>query len=98
MASLMTSAHEALTGAEPALAVKPACDEHLADRATANPRGRRRPGLRLLLRTTLAADEYAIEEAGSARRAQSSPASGARRWWCSTSTFRAAAVSPSARS
>jgi ribonuclease P protein subunit RPR2 len=62
----MTSAHEALTGDQPALPVSlPATSTW--------PTGRQRilvvdddPGLRLLLRTTLAADEYAIEEAGSA--------------------------------
>jgi response regulator RpfG family c-di-GMP phosphodiesterase len=65
-ALLMKSPREELPVAEPALAVSlPA--------ASIWPSGRQRillvdddPGLRLLLRTTLAADEYAIEEAGSA--------------------------------
>jgi len=69
MASLMTSAHEALTGEQPALPVSLPASSVL-------PTGRQRilvvdddPGLRLLLRTTLAADEYTIEEAGSAEEA-----------------------------
>jgi ribonuclease P protein subunit RPR2 len=66
MASSMKSPFEELPLAEADLAVRlPA--------ATVWPTGRQRillvdddPGIRLLLRTTLAADEYAIEEAGSA--------------------------------
>ncbi|HEX3686030.1 MAG TPA: HD domain-containing phosphohydrolase [Gaiellaceae bacterium] len=66
MASLMRSPHEKLLDDGPGLAASlPA--------ASIWPTGRQRillvdddPGLRLLLRTTLAADEYAIEEAGSA--------------------------------
>jgi response regulator RpfG family c-di-GMP phosphodiesterase len=66
IASRMKSSHEELQVAEPAPVVGlPA--------TSIWPTGRQRillvdddPGLRLLLRTTLAADEYAIEEAGSA--------------------------------
>jgi response regulator RpfG family c-di-GMP phosphodiesterase len=66
---LMKSQHEEQPALEPTLAVSlPA--------ASIWPTGRQRillvdddPGLRLLLRTTLAADEYAIEEAGSAEEA-----------------------------
>ena len=65
-ASLMKSPHEELPALEPISL--PA--------ASIWPTGRQRillvdddPGLRLLLRTTLAADEYAIEEAGSAEEA-----------------------------
>ena len=66
---LMKSQHEEQPSLEPTLGVSlPA--------ASIWPTGRQRillvdddPGLRLLLRTTLAADEYAIEEAGSAEEA-----------------------------
>jgi response regulator RpfG family c-di-GMP phosphodiesterase len=66
---LMKSTHQELPALEPTLAVSlPA--------ASIWPTGRQRillvdddPGLRLLLQTTLAADEYAIEEAGSAEEA-----------------------------
>jgi response regulator RpfG family c-di-GMP phosphodiesterase len=64
-ASLVKSAHEELAIVEPPAVSLPA--------PSIWPTGRQRillvdddPGLRLLLRTTLAADEYAIEEAGSA--------------------------------
>lgn len=56
------------------------------------------PSLRLLLRTTLMADEYALEEAALQRRRQISPASGALRWSCSTSPCPAGAAWPSAGS
>ena len=66
MSSLLRSPHEALPAFEPAR--RSACPT-----PSIWPTGRQRillvdddPGLRLLLRTTLAADEYAIEEAGSA--------------------------------
>jgi ribonuclease P protein subunit RPR2 len=66
MASLMKGPHEDLPVTAHGLSVSPPA-------ASIWPTGRERillidedPGLRLLLRTTLAADEYAIEEAGSA--------------------------------
>jgi response regulator RpfG family c-di-GMP phosphodiesterase len=66
--SLMRSPHEALPAFDPLAISLPT--------ASIWPTGRQRillvdddPGLRLLLRTTLAADEYAIEEAGSAEEA-----------------------------
>ena len=65
MSSLMRSPHEELPAIDPLAISFPT--------ASIWPTGRQRillvdddPGLRLLLRTTLAADEYAIEEAGSA--------------------------------
>ena len=67
--SLMTSPHEKLRDAGGGVALS-------VPAASIWPTGRQRilvvdddPGLRLLLRTTLAADEYAIEEAGSAEEA-----------------------------
>jgi ribonuclease P protein subunit RPR2 len=64
MSSLMRSPHEELPAFDPLAITLPT--------ASISPTGRQRillvdddPGLRLLLRTTLAADEYAIEEAGS---------------------------------
>jgi ribonuclease P protein subunit RPR2 len=66
LSTLMKGPHENRPLAEQALSVSPPA-------ASIWPSGRERillvdddPGLRLLLRTTLAADEYAIEEAGSA--------------------------------
>ena len=68
MSSLMRSPHEEVPAFDPVSVSLPA--------ASIWPSGRQRillvdddPGLRLLLRTTLAADEYAIEEAGSAEEA-----------------------------